>query len=609
MRLWPFSSGRGRISTDEIDAPLEPLSEAAPADVGRLLRLEDVAATARTKTNSRMRVVSHVMVLAFAVIAIRSIDLALTPDGRAGSARAMMDENNIPVRRDLVDRNGEILARNLDFHSLYADPARVWDPAGTAAQLATVLPELDVEETTRRLSLNRRFIWLARKLTPRQRQSIHELGLAGLGFQIEPGRVYPSAETAAHILGYTNNDLTGVAGIELALNDALSAQGPAVPLSIDLRVQHAVEDILARRMDQFRAVAASATLVKVGTGEVIAMASLPDYDPNRPMAASEAQRFNRTTLGVYELGSVFKPLTLAAALETGDVSLTDVFDASRPLRVGGHTIRDFHPENRPLTARESVIYSSNIATSRIADQIGAEHLRSFFGDLHLWESVPVELPEVGAPLPPERWGRIQTMTASFGHGFNVSPLALTTAYAALANGGVYVAPTLLRRDGSEDLIEEPVMSAQTAAQVLGVMRQVVLQGSGGQADIEGLAIAGKTGTAERVVNGRYDTDSLFTSFVAVFPFDDPEYVLLVTLDQPQAVEGTHGFATAGWNAAPTAGEIVERIAPMLRVSVRNADPVEQSDVIATMFAPRPGIVRRGASVDNAAGGELDSGAE
>lgn len=585
-----FGSG-SKISSEEISAPLSPLSEAAPADVSRLLRLEDEGEAARSRSNQRMRVVAYAMVAAFAVIAIQSVKLALSSQGLTGGARA--EALNIDItRRDIVDRNGEILAQNLDFHSLYADPALVWDPAGTARALVTVLPQLDVEETTRRLDRNARFVWLARKLTPRQRQAVHALGLAGIGFRVEPGRIYPRAATAAHLLGYTNSDLQGVAGLELALNEELqSGSSEPVALSIDLTVQNAIESILAQRMARYNAVAASATLMRVGTGEVVAMASLPDFDPNRPSDAGDAELFNRPARGVYELGSVFKPLTLAAALETGEVELTDIFDATDPLRVGGRTIHDFHPERRPLTARETIIHSSNIATSRIADKIGTEALRSFFGDLHLWERAPIELAESASPLEPQRWGRIQTMTASFGHGFNVSPVALTTAYAALANGGVYVPPTLRKVEAEADIFEEPVMSAHTAAQVLGVMRQVVIEGSGGQADVQGLAIAGKTGTAERVVNGVYDTDSLFTSFIAIFPFDDPQYVLLVTLDQPQSIPETHGFATAGWNAAPTAGEIVERVAPILRVPLRNGDTVRQASVIEDMFAPRPGVDR------------------
>lgn len=561
-----------------------PMQEAAPADVTRLLRLEDEAGAALSLSRGRLMVIGAVLGVSFALLGVRAVGLALSPASEGAGVRSYA---SAPVRGEITDRDGEVLATNLDFHSLYADPRMVWDAGETARQLATVLPDLDIGRIERLLSSNRQFVWVARQLTPRQRQAIHLLGLPGLDFRVEPGRIYPKTRAASHLVGYTDTDLNGVSGAELAFDSELAAgDGRPVSLSIDLTAQSAIERVLRTRMSEFRAEGASAVLMKVGTGEIVSLVSLPDFDPNRPGDEAAAHRFNRALTGVYELGSVMKPLTLAAALDGGQVALDDVFDATEPLSVGGFRINDFHPERRPLTAREAMIHSSNIATARIADTIGSDALRSFFGDLRLFERAPVELAESAEPLLPARWGRTENMTASYGHGFNISPLALTAAYAALANGGVYVPPTLRPVAPGETIAGEPVMGAATAARVLGVMRQVVIEGSGANADVPGLAVAGKTGTAEQIVDGRYNRRSVYTSFISIFPFDDPQYVLLVTLYLPQPTENTHGFRTAGWNAAPTAGEIITQIAPILGVSPRDSDPGAQADLVSAMFPPR-----------------------
>lgn len=583
--------GKVKVREDRDARTPPPVQEAAPADVTRLLRLDDETGAALTLSRTRLSVIGIALGIGFAVLGVRAADLALTAQTESGPGRSYASAP--PPRGEITDRDGEVLATNLDFHSLWADPSMVWDAAETAGQLATVLTDLDVEETTRLLSSNRRFVWLARQLSPRQRQAIHLLGLPGLDFRIEPGRIYPKKRAAAHLVGYTDTDLNGVSGAELAFESELSAgDRRPVSLSIDLTAQNAIERVLRTRMAEFRAEGASAVLMRVGTGEIISMVSLPDFDPNRPGDAPGTARFNRALSGVYELGSVMKPLTLAAALESGQVDLDDVFDATEPLAVGGFRIHDFHPERRPLTAREAMIHSSNIATARIADTIGSDALTGFFSDLRLFERAPVELVESAPPLMPSRWGRTENMTASFGHGFNITPLTLTAAYAALANGGVYVPPTLRPVAPGETIAGEPVMSAATAARVLGVMRQVVTEGSGGNADVPGLAVAGKTGTAEQIVDGRYDRRSVYTSFISIFPFDDPEYVLLVTLYLPQPTENTHGFRTAGWNAAPTSGEIIGQLASILGIVPREADPQAQASTVAVMFAPRVGM-RRG----------------
>ena len=579
-----FARPRIEIETRTPSTPLR--SEFAPGDIARLLRLEDAGESALEQSRRRLSLIGIVFTAAFLVIGCRATLLAAAPEVDGPMHAAASAEE--PRRGDIIDRDGEILASTLPFHSAFAEPRLVWDPDATAEQLATVLPDLDVDALAQDLSADRGFVWIARGLTPRQRQAIHLLGLPGVGFREEPGRVYPKRRAAAHLIGYTDRDMAGLAGAEHAFEAALSAgDGRPVALSIDLTAQHAVERVLRERMARYQAEGASAVLMRVGTGEVIALASLPDFDPNRPTDAPQAHRRNDATAGVHELGSVFKPLTLAAGLETGSVALDDTFDATTPLSLDGFMIHDFHPENRVLTGREVIVHSSNIGSARMAAAIGEKALKQFFTDLRLFEAAPIELAESGDPLYPRGdWAASELATISYGHGVAVSPLALTSAYAALANGGVYTPPTLRPVAPGESIAGEPVMGAGAAMAVLGVMRQVVTEGSGRQADVEGLAVAGKTGTAERVVAGRYDRASLRTSFVSVFPFDDPEYVLLTSFDRPKPAPGTHGYATAGWNAAPTAGEMIALLAPILGVERRDADPQASATRVRMMLAPR-----------------------
>ncbi len=591
MKLFRRLLGRVTVSAPRRSAPPAPQEE-SPARATRRVRLGAPAGGGPERLRGRLSVIGLVLAAGFAVAGARAVEVAVFTDAPPASlARAAEAEAR---RAMLLDRDGEILASTLDFHTVFADPAHVWDAEELVERLSGVLPDLDRDRLLARLNSDTRYVPIAEGVSPRTRQAIHMLGLAGVFFRSEPGRVYPKQRAAAHLVGYAGRGGRGLTGAELAFDAELSEGAGPVFLSIDLTAQHRVESVLRRRMAEHQAPGASAILMRVGTGEVIAMTSLPDFDPNHypsvqapPAGTGRVDpRFNQAASGVYELGSVFKPLALAAGLESGRVSLEDMFDASEPVRIGGHRIEDYRGEDRPLTAREVILYSSNIGSARMADQIGGDALSDFYRDLRLFEPAPIELAESGAPQLPRRWGRVQTMTASYGHGLAVSPLALTAAYAALANGGVYVAPTLRPVAPGERVVGEPVMSPAVAAQVLGVLRENIVRSQTGSADVSGLAVAGKTGTAERAVAGGYDADSRFTTFVAVFPFDDPQYVLTVTLDRPQPTEDTHGFATAGWTAMPAAGEIMSQLAGVLDLERRDRDPAARASVVEALFAPR-----------------------
>mgnify|MGYP003624890997 FL=1 len=582
MRWWPF---RRQVSAESRSVGPPPMAEAAPADMSRLLRIESTEIKALDAARGRLKIVGLSLALCFGVLGVRAIELAVTSPAHAAATRPVMAE---ATRGDLFDRTGQVLATTLQTHSLFADPSLVWDAAETAEALAGVLPDLDVEAVTRDLSSHRRFVWVRRNLTPRQRQAVFSLGLPGLDFRLEPRRVYPRGRLASHIVGYTDRDLHGLAGAERSFDAALSSSdGRPVALSIDMGVQFHLDEVLRTTMDEFDALAASGIVMNVRTGEIVGMVSLPDYDPNRPNDASNDERLNRSAQSVYEMGSTFKAFTVAMALEAGSATLESGFDARQPLQIGGHTIHDFHGENRWLTLSEIFIHSSNIGSSRIALEVGSEGQREFLGRMRLLERAPIELAESADPLLPRNWGATETATISYGHGLAVSPIATIAAFAAIANDGIYVAPTLQPVAADETIVGERVMAASAARDVMALMRENVTDGTGGRAEAPGYLVAGKTGTAEKPSRGGYDRNRLISSFSAVFPYNDPQYAILILLDEPHGNESTHGYSTGGWTAAPAVGEIVSRIAPILGVVRSDADHNERAAMVRAALMPEP----------------------
>jgi cell division protein FtsI (penicillin-binding protein 3) len=576
--FWPFR--RGITAQTQSEAP-PPLVEAAPSDMTRLLRLEDEEVSAIDAARGRLMMIGMALAIAFGGLAIRALDLAIGGSVAVADASVVIDQR----RGDLVDRNGQVLATTLETYSLYADPTQVWDASETATALSTVLPNLDVDDLRSDLSSRRRFVWIQRNLTPRQRQAVFALGLPGLDFRIEPRRVYPRGRLASHAVGYTDRDMDGLAGGERAFNAALSSgDGRPVALSIDMGVQFHVDEVLRLTMAEYRADAAVGVVMDVRTGEVVSLVSLPDFDTNRPASARPEERLNRATQSVYEMGSTFKAFTVALALESGVASPGETFDARGSLQVGGHTINDFHAENRQLTLEEIFTHSSNIGSSLIAMEAGAEAQRDLLTRLRLLERSPIELVESAEPLLPRNWGPTETATISYGHGVAVSPLAVAAAFAAIANGGIYVQPTLQLVRPGETIAGERVIDEEIADTVLGMMRQVVENGTGRRAEAIGYRVAGKTGTAEKPGRGGYDRNRLISSFSAVFPYDDPQYVVLVMLDEPHGTAATFNYATGGWTAAPAAGEIISRIGPILGVE-RVGDQSERVEQLRAALSP------------------------
>jgi cell division protein FtsI (penicillin-binding protein 3) len=526
------------------------------------------------KSRNRYRLACLAFALSFLAIAVRLVTLgfAAVEPGSGG----LHDISTTVHRPDILDRNGRLLATDIKGATLYADPAKVIDRDELVEQVASVLPDINTAELREKLKNGKRFVPIKRELTPKQQAEIYELGQAGLGFIEEYRRVYPMGATASHVVGHVNVDNKGLAGIEKFIDDnpqlAMSAPenavgGEAVTLSLDLGVQHVLREELVNAITTYRAKAAAGVVIDVSSGEVVAMVSLPDYDPNYREQALDKDRLNRMISGVYELGSVFKVFTLAGALDGGSATMRSSYDASQPIRVGRFTIEDFHGKKRRLTVPEIFIYSSNIGAAKAALDLGIERHKAFLGKIGLLGRLSTEIGETAEPLVPSPWGRLNTITIAYGHGLSVTPLQLATATLPLVNGGFAVNPTFLPRGRAAGLKQSPsVLKPATSHSMLQLMRLNVLKGTGKRAEAEGYRVGGKTGTAEKVVGRSYEGSALLNSFLATFPTDAPEYVVLVTIDEPKRVPESHNEATAGVNAAPTVGKIVARIAPILGVA-------------------------------------------
>lgn len=543
-----------------------------PCVPSKMLPADGPAREAIEIGRNRLLITGAVLFFAFGCIGLRLVDLSLLQPAEEPRLNHMTQSDRIETERaDILDRNGALLATGLGTASLYAEPQRVIDPDEAARQLASVLPNADAADLARRMKMDRDFIWLHRKLTPRQQWEILRLGIPGLDFQREEARIYPHGNLISHVLGFTDVDNHGLAGIEKTFDERLRSDKDALALSIDVRMQHIMHTALADAMKTYSALGASGIILDIKTGEVLSLVSLPDFDPYRAGGASEDQLRNRSTQDVYELGSAFKIFTAASALDSGVVTMAGGYDATKPIHIARHVIRDYHAKARWLSVPEIFMYSSNIGAAKMAMDVGTEAQQKYLSELGLLTPSPVELPEVGAPITPKIWRLVTTMTVSFGHGIAVSPMQMAAAVAAVLNDGVYIAPTLLKRDGTKAAPEgRRVFAKNTSHEMRRLMRLVVEQGTGKRADATGYLVGGKTGTAEKQVAGKYVRNKLISSFVGAFPINAPRYVVLAVLDEPKGTKETFNYATGGWVAAPVIKHVVERMGPL--VGMRPIDP-------------------------------------
>lgn len=531
------------------------------------VRIDGVRKRALETGRSRLVITALVFLAAYGIIGARMIDVAVldqNPSKPRPLPQARTEDLDME-RGDITDRNGIILATSLPTVSLYAKANEILDSKEAATKLVSVLPDLDRTDVEAKLGSGKPFLYLRRNLTPRQQYDVNALGIPGLYFEKGERRVYPHGNLAAHIVGMTDIDSKGIAGIEKKFDSALRSSKEPVRLSIDIRLQTIVRNELTKSVETFHALGATGMVFDVHSGEMLSMVSLPDYDPNDPPAGANDALFNRATKGAYEMGSTFKLFNTAMALESGKVNIHSSFDATRPLKFAGHDIHDDHALNRWMSVPEILVHSSNIGSARMALEAGTDFQKSFMGRIGMLSTPTLELPEIGGPLVPSPWREINTVTISFGHGLSVTPLQLVTGTATLVNGGTFHPPTLLARDPGMPIPGERVIKQKTSDNMRNLMRMVVTEGTGKKADVPGYDVGGKTGTAEKVAGGGYKKKAVLSSFVAAFPMDNPRYVVVAMIDEPQGTKETYGFITAGWTAAPAAGRIIAQIAPLMGV--------------------------------------------
>jgi cell division protein FtsI (penicillin-binding protein 3) len=530
-----------------------------------LARLDGVHKQSVEIGRKRLLMGAGLFIVAFLAIVARVGDLTLLKDGYE-PRQAARAQPFTASRADIVDRNGVILATSLATASLYANPHHVLDAKEAAKKIARVLPELPAAEIEAKLSSGRSFVWLKRNLTPKAEYAVNALGIPGLYFLREERRVYPQGNDAAHVVGYAGTDNHGLAGVEKSFDEQLRTSEQPVQLSIDLRVQHILHEELAAAVEKFRAVGASGLVMDANTGEIIAMVSLPDFDPHNPIGHDPDAIFNRDTMGVYEMGSTFKLFTVSMALDSGSATLASTYDAVHPIRVGRFTITDYKGEHRWLSLAEVIKYSSNLGAARIAMEAGIATHRKYIERFGLTKPLTsLELPEHGIPHVPNPWREVNTMTIAFGHGLSVTPVHLARGVAAVANGGVLHPVTVLKRRPGEAVPGERVISEQTSYIMRKLMRLVVTDGTGKFAAVPGYLVGGKTGTAEKTGVGGYKRKSNLSLFVSAFPMTAPRYIVLAMVDEPHGTKDTYGYSTGGWVAAPVVGHVIARTAAMLGV--------------------------------------------
>jgi cell division protein FtsI (penicillin-binding protein 3) len=549
------------------------------------------------KGAGRVRQLALILGLAYLALAGKLVHLGLSHEPPP-TLKAAADQAAAGSRPDLLDRNGAILATDVKTMSVFAEPRNIIDKDEAVELITAVLPDVDAHELRDRMNSKKGFIWIKRQITAKEQNEIYHLGLPGIGFWPENKRIYPNGPLGAHVLGFVDKDNIGIAGMEKYL-DTQGLTDPHVPgfavdpaalkpvrLSLDLKATHALRDELVQGLDKYKAKAAAGAIIDVNTGEMIALESLPDYDPNDPPDMTKPEnkpKINRINVGTYEMGSTFKALTISMALDSGKVTLGSHIDARDSLRSGRFTIHDFHATHRVLTVPEVFTHSSNIGTARMALMVGVPGHQAFLRKMGQLDRLETELPENAKPQIPKRWGELNTMTIAFGQGLNVAPLQALMGVAALVNGGHLMKPTFLMRDEETAMANsQKVVSDQTSESMRYLMRSNATHGSAGFANIEGYYVGGKTGTAQKIVNRHYSNDKVFTTFMAMTPADKPQYLYLVIYDQPEAAPGDYGYHTAAYNAGRVAGALIRRVEPLEGHAPLLAPPAHPFPLIARL---------------------------
>ncbi len=574
-----------------------------PLPPGRIARarrfVRSVCSTRLDKSGFRLRLIALAFLGVYGAIDLKLVKLGLSKEPPA-SLKAAASDAASGARPELLDRNGGVMAQDIKTMSVFAEPRRLIDKDEAVELLSAVLPDLDATDLRKRLGSRKGFVWVKRGVTDKQQAEVFRLGLPGVGFLPENKRIYPNGPVGAHVLGFTNTDNQGIAGIEKwvdnqGLGDLKGAGFDVTPqdlkpitLSLDTKATFAVRDELAKGIEHFKAAAGSAAIMDVNTGEMIAYVSLPDYDPNNPVDALKPDHINRLNVGTYEMGSTFKAISIAMALELNKVTLRSTVDARDNLRYGRFTIHDFHATHRILTVPEVFIHSSNIGTAKMVMMVGVDGHKQFLRKMGQLTRLQTELPETASPQIPGHWGELNSMTIAFGQGLNVTPLQAMMAVGALANGGFEITPTFLKRDKPDFRDEsQRVIRPEVSEDLRYLMRVNATLGSAKKIDIPGYFAGGKTGTADKLIHGHYSNDRVNTTFMSVVPADKPKYLFFVMMEDPQAAEGTYGYHTAAWNSGEVCGQIMQRVAPLLNLPPNLTMPT----------APFPTVAKLGIGMD------------
>jgi len=572
--------------------PVDTPPASVAAKTRRRLQLHAIFSTQLSSGPSRIRLLALGFFILFGAITGKLIYLGMKGEAPQAVKSAAADAIS-SARPDIIDRNGDILATDTKVMSIFAEPKRIIDKDEAVELLTAVLPDVNAKELRERIDSKKGFVWIKRAVSDKERQEVFRLGLPGIGFMPEHKRIYPNGPLAAHVLGFTNIDNNGIAGIEKYIDGQgladlhgagfrLTAEDlQPVQLSIDIKATHVLRDELETGMVKYRAKSCAGAIMDVNTGEVIALTSLPDYDPNNPVDALDPNRINHAIVGVYEMGSTFKALTLAMAIDSGKANINSRVDTRAQMRYGRHTIHDYHAQNRVLTMPEVFYHSSNIGTARFALMVGVEGHKAFLRKAGQLDRMRTELPESAEPIVPRNWGELSTVTIAFGHGLAVAPLQAEMAVAALVNGGTLITPTFLKRSEAEAKRDAPVIIRPETSESLRYLMRVNAEiGSAKKADIPGYFVGGKTGTAEKNFNGHYVHDRLFTTFMAIVPADKPKYLFMVVYDEPQALPEDGGYKTAAYNSGVVTGNVIRRLAPMLGLAPRLELPTQPFPLLA-----------------------------
>jgi len=555
-----------------------PESVAQPSSI--LVTVEGSARQTLEQARTRLLVVGALFSLALLVVGGKLVGLAVLGQGESTHAHYAPPPVQ-PVRADIVDRNGKVLATSIATASLFADPAKIIDAEDAAKQLTGEFPDTSYSEFLEKLRGRGRFAWLRRHLTPRQQYAVNQMGIPGIGFRPDERRLYPEGREVAQVIGFTDPDSIGLAGIEKSKNDVLAAGGAPVALSIDVRLQHMLHREVQAQIDEFNAVGGGGLIMDTHTGEILAMVSLPDFDPEQPNAEPKPPEgepdphFNRMTLGVYEMGSIFKVFNTALVLDSGKVKVTDYFDAWHPIKIGRYTIHDFKGDELPGYSSVAKIFeiSSNIGSAQMVKQVGPEAQERFMDELGLTTKLKLEVPETGTPGVPRPWRFINMLTIAFGHGISVTPVQLVSAICSIANGGILRPATLLKLPDGVQVPGKRVITEETSDTMRRLMRLVVTGGTAKQfGNVPGYLVGGKTGTAEKIMKGAYaKKHANLSSFVGVFPMNDPRYAVFVTIDEPRGNKKSAGFETGGWVAAPAVARVISSMGPLLQIPPVDAE--------------------------------------